>query len=468
MKNILCIAGDGIGPEIMNSALEILEVISKKYDFKYKIEEEFFGGASIDAYGEPFSDKLKEKIRNCDAILMGSVGGPKWDNAKVRPEAGLLALRKYLKVYANVRPLKVEDSLCYLSPLKEEIVKGTDLMIVRELTGGAYFGEPRKLEEKSALDSITYTYEEIELIVRYAFETARKRRKKLTSVDKANVLATSKLWRKVVEDVAKDYEDIELEHMFVDAMAMALVTNPTKYDVIVASDYMVDTMIKEGMLEKLDKSKIPNMEKVKKEYRNLVFDPTFEYSVPYTIGNIGIAYDKSKQEKVDSWADLWSEKNKGEVVMLDGSRFTMAIAMIKEGIDPNSTKVEDIEKAKNSLIAQKKIVKNYVGDDQAKDNLISGDSKLTCIWGGEALLAKDENKNVEFVFPKEGAIFIFDNWVIPKVSENKELAAKFIDFMSRPEISARNCNVVKYGSPIFSYLIFLGEYRALWRERFGL
>lgn len=134
--------------------------------------------------------------------------------------------------------------------------------------------------------------------------------------------------------------------------------------------------------------------------------------------------------------------------MLDGSRFTMAIAMIKEGLDPNSTKVEDIEKAKNSLIAQKKIVKNYVGDDQAKDNLISGDSKLTCIWGGEALLAKDENKNVEFVFPKEGAIFIFDNWVIPKVSENKELAAKFIDFMSRPEISARNCNFVKYGSPI--------------------
>ncbi len=221
-----------------------------------------------------------------------------------------------------------------------------------------------------------------------------------------------------------------------------------KYDVIVASDYMVDTMIKEGMLEKLDKNKIPNMEKVKPEYRKLVFDPTFEYSVPYTIGNIGIAYDKSKQEKVESWADLWSEKNKGEVVMLDGSRFTMAIAMIKEGIDPNSTKKEDILKARDSLIAQKKIIKSYVGDDQAKDNLISGESKLTCIWGGEALLAKDENKNVEFVFPKEGAIFIFDNWVMPKVSENKELAQKFIDFMSRPEISARNCNVVKYGSPI--------------------
>ena len=242
MKNILCIAGDGIGPEIMKSALEILKVVSKKYDFQYKIEEELFGGASIDAYGEPFSDKLKEKIENCDAILMGSVGGPKWDNAKIRPEAGLLALRKYLKVYANVRPLKVEDSLCYLSPLKEEIVKGTDLMIVRELTGGAYFGEPRRLEEKSALDSITYSYEEIEQIVRYAFETARKRMKKLTSVDKANVLATSKLWRKVVEDVAKDYDDVEVEHMYVDAMAMALITSPTKYDVIVTENLFGDIL----------------------------------------------------------------------------------------------------------------------------------------------------------------------------------------------------------------------------------
>lgn len=227
-----------------------------------------------------------------------------------------------------------------------------------------------------------------------------------------------------------------------------LKTGAEKYDVVVASDYMVDTMIRENMLEKLDKKLIPNMEKVKDEYKNLVYDPTGEYSVPYTIGNIGIAYDKSKQEKVDSWADLWSEKNKGNVVMLDGSRFTMAIAMIKLGLDPNSTKKEDIEKARDALIEQKKIVKSYVGDDQAKDLLIEGSSKLTCIWGGEALLAKDENKNVEFVYPKEGAIFIFDTWAVPKVSENKELAFKFINFMSRPEISARNCNVVKYASPI--------------------
>lgn len=221
-----------------------------------------------------------------------------------------------------------------------------------------------------------------------------------------------------------------------------------KYDVIVASDYMVDTMIKEGMLEKLDKKLIPNMDKVKEEYRKLVFDPTFEYSIPYTIGNIGIAYDTTKQEKPKAWADLWSEKNKGNVVMLDGSRFTMAIAMIKEGVDPNSKEQADILKARDSLIAQKPLIKNYVGDDQAKELIAAGESQLTCIWGGEALLAKDENKNVDFVFPEEGAIFIFDNWVVPKVSENKELAQKFIDFMSRPENSAKNCNFVKYGSPI--------------------
>lgn len=227
-----------------------------------------------------------------------------------------------------------------------------------------------------------------------------------------------------------------------------LKTGAEKYDVIVASDYMVDTMIRENMLEKLDRNLIPNMEKIKSEYRNLVYDPTGEYSVPYTIGNIGIAYDRSKQEKVESWADLWSEKNKDKVIMLDGSRFTMAIAMIKLGLNPNSTNEADILKARDALSEQKPIVKSYVGDDQAKDLLIEGSSQLTCIWGGEALLAKDENKNVEFVYPKEGAIFIFDTWVIPKVSENKELASKFIDFMSRPENSAKNCNVVKYGSPI--------------------
>lgn len=246
MNKILCLAGDGIGPEIMRSAIEVLEVIAKKYNFKYQLDYEYFGGASIDKYKIPFSDKLKEKIKTTKAILMGAIGGPKWDNEKIRPEQGLLELREYLKVYANIRPLLVNDSLAYLSPIKEDIVKGTDLVIVRELLGGAYFGKPRKLEENSAIDSITYTYEEIEQIVRYAFELAKKRRKKLTSVDKANVLATSKLWRKVVIDISKEYQDIELEHMYVDAMAMALITKPNKYDVIVTENLFGDILSDEA------------------------------------------------------------------------------------------------------------------------------------------------------------------------------------------------------------------------------
>lgn len=245
-NKILCLAGDGIGPEIMKSALKILEAAASVHGFDFAIDNELFGGASIDKYSVPFSDILKSKLDKTDAVLMGAVGGPKWDSSDIRPEQGLLALRKHLGLYANVRPLTVADSLAYLSPLKESVVKGTDLVIVRELTGGAYFGEPRSLSEKSALDSITYTYEEIERIVRYAFELARKRRKKLTSVDKANVLATSKLWRRVVQAVEEDYRDVSVEHMYVDAMAMALVTKPTSFDVIVTENLFGDILSDEA------------------------------------------------------------------------------------------------------------------------------------------------------------------------------------------------------------------------------
>ena len=246
MNRILCLKGDGIGPEIVESAVAVLEKISSKYEFEYELEYEYFGGASIDEYGVPFSDSLKEKIKTADAIFLGSIGGPKWDNCKIRPENGLLELRKFLKLYANVRPLYVNEKLAYLSPIKESIVRGTDLIIIRELTGGAYFGEPRVLEEKNALDSTVYTYEEIERVVRYAFEIAQKRKKRLTSVDKANVLATSKLWRKTVDEISKEYEDVEVEHMYVDAMAMSLITNPAKYDVIVTENLFGDILSDEA------------------------------------------------------------------------------------------------------------------------------------------------------------------------------------------------------------------------------
>lgn len=246
MKRIVCLPGDGIGPEIMESAIRILEATAPKYGFEYTLEEEAFGGAGIDAYGHPFDNQVRDKLMQADAVLMGAIGGPKWDDAPVRPEQGLLAMRKFLNVYANVRPLLVNDNLAYLSPLKEDIVKGTDLVIVRELTGGAYFGEPRELKDDFARDSITYTDREIERIVRYAFEMAKLRRKKVTSVDKANVLASSKLWRRVVLEVAKEYPDVELEHMYVDAMAMALVTNPSSYDVIVTENLFGDILSDEA------------------------------------------------------------------------------------------------------------------------------------------------------------------------------------------------------------------------------
>ncbi|MDO5695645.1 MAG: 3-isopropylmalate dehydrogenase [Eubacteriales bacterium] len=246
MKNILCLPGDGIGPEIMKSALAVLAAAAPMYGFVYELREEAFGGAGIDRHGHPFADCVKEAMGRADAVLLGAIGGPKWDDASVRPEQGLLAMRKFLGVYANVRPLKVHPNLAYLSPLKEDIVSGTDLVIVRELTGGAYFGEPRELLEDFARDSITYSRAEIERIARYAFETAMKRDRRVTSVDKANVLASSKLWRSVVCEVAKEYPAVTLEHMYVDAMAMALVTNPKRYDVIVTENLFGDILSDEA------------------------------------------------------------------------------------------------------------------------------------------------------------------------------------------------------------------------------
>lgn len=242
MNKILCLGGDGIGPEIMEEALKVLQAVAPKYNFQYEIEREAFGGAAIDLYGSPFPDALKRKSEQVDAILLGAIGGERWENSKLRPEEGLLALRKYLKVFANVRSINVNPSLTHLSPLKKNIVEGTDITIVRELTGGAYFGKPRELKEDFARDSIVYTREEIERIVRYAFFIANKKDKKLTSVDKANVLASSKLWRRIVKEVAKEFPQVQVNHMYVDAMAMALITNPKEYTVIVTENLFGDIL----------------------------------------------------------------------------------------------------------------------------------------------------------------------------------------------------------------------------------
>ena len=244
-KKIVALAGDGIGPEIMEAGLEVLASIAEKTGFYFEIDRQPFGGEGIDATGHPLPDETLKAARESDAILLAAIGNPQYDDAPVRPEQGLLALRKELNLYANIRPVKIFESLKHLSPLKPERITGVDFVVVRELTGGIYFGD-HILEEKKARDINDYSYEEVERIIRKAFEIARSRRKILTSIDKQNVLATSKLWRRVAEEVAKDYPDVILEHQLVDSAAMLMITNPAKFDVIVTENLFGDILSDES------------------------------------------------------------------------------------------------------------------------------------------------------------------------------------------------------------------------------
>ena len=244
-RKIVALAGDGIGPEIMEAGLEVLEALAKKTGFDYEIDRRPFGGAGIDVTGHPLPDETLKASREADAILLAAIGSPQYDDAPVRPEQGLLALRKELNLYANIRPVKIFESLKHLSPLKPERITGVDFVVVRELTGGIYFGN-HILEEKKARDINDYSYEEVERIIRKAFEIARSRRKIVTSIDKQNVLATSKLWRKVAEEVAKDFPNVTLEHQLVDSAAMLMITNPAKFDVIVTENLFGDILSDES------------------------------------------------------------------------------------------------------------------------------------------------------------------------------------------------------------------------------
>ena len=244
-KKIVVLAGDGIGPEIMEAGLEVLEALAEKTGFVYEIDRRPFGGAGIDAAGRPLPDETLKAAREADAILLASIGSPQYDDATVRPEQGLLALRKELNLYANIRPVKMFESLKHLSPLKPERITGVDFVVVRELTGGIYFGD-HILEERKARDINDYSYEEVERILRKAFEIARSRRKLVTSIDKQNVLATSKLWRRVAKEVANDFPDVTLEHQLVDSAAMLMITNPAKFDVIVTENLFGDILSDES------------------------------------------------------------------------------------------------------------------------------------------------------------------------------------------------------------------------------
>ncbi|MPV78910.1 3-isopropylmalate dehydrogenase [Campylobacter hepaticus] len=247
MKNykIAVLAGDGIGPLIMKEALKILDFIADKYAFKLELNHAKIGGASIDAYGVALSDETLKLCEQSDAILFGCVGGPKWDNLPIdkRPErSSLLPLRKHFNLFANLRPCTIYKSLKHISPLKDEIIqKDIDILCVRELTGGIYFGK-QELNQESAYDTESYSKEEIKRIAHVAFKSARLRRKKVHLIDKANVLSTSILWREVVKEVAKEYEDISLEYMYVDNAAMQIIKNPSMFDVMLCSNLFGDIL----------------------------------------------------------------------------------------------------------------------------------------------------------------------------------------------------------------------------------
>lgn len=244
---ITLLPGDGIGPEVVASAVEVLRAVAAKHGHDFAFDEQLIGGAAIDAHGDPLPPATVASCKSADAVLLGAVGGPKWSdpNAKVRPEQGLLRLRATLGVYANLRPVRVHPQLAALSPLKNEKLQNVDLLFVRELTGGAYFGAKARTAD-TATDECKYTVAEIERATRRAFEFARARRKHVTHVDKANVLETSRLWRSTVERVAKDYADVKLEHQLVDSMAMLLLTRPSAYDVIVTENLFGDILTDEA------------------------------------------------------------------------------------------------------------------------------------------------------------------------------------------------------------------------------
>ena len=247
---IALIKGDGIGPEIIDEATKVLDSVASIFDFDFKYEEVLMGGCAYDVTGDPLPQETITASLNSDAVLFGAIGGQKWDDLprEKRPESGLLRFRKELGVYANLRPAVVYDELINASSLKPEIVGGVDIMVVRELIGGIYFGEPKGRSEDKAWNTMVYTRMEIERIAHQAFKIAQKRSKKVCSIDKANVLDVSQLWRDVVTEISKEYPDVELSHMYVDNAAMQLVLNPKQFDVMLTGNIFGDILSDEASM----------------------------------------------------------------------------------------------------------------------------------------------------------------------------------------------------------------------------
>ena len=241
---IALLPGDGIGPEVIAAAVDVLKFAGEKFNVEFDIKEYLVGGISYDKHGTPLTDEVLQACYDSGAVLLGAVGGIKWDSLQrdMKPEAALLKLRKSLGLFINIRPAKVYNALLNSSSLKADVLKGTDLLILRELTGDVYFGEPRGIDDEKGFNTMIYTKKEVERIARYAFEVASKRKKKLHSVDKANVLETSQFWRKLVINISKDYPNVSLEHMYVDNAAMQLVRDPRQFDVILTQNMFGDIL----------------------------------------------------------------------------------------------------------------------------------------------------------------------------------------------------------------------------------
>jgi len=252
--DVAVLPGDGVGPEVIAEATKVLQTVGEKFGHIFRLHDGLIGGVAIDTLGIALSEETLKLCKQCDAVLLGAVGGSKWDDpqAKVHPEDGLLALRKGLGLFANLRPVKVFPMLVGSTNLKPKVVEGVDLMVVRELTGGLYFGQPKKQwqtpEGRQAVDTLAYSEAEIERILKVGFELARSRRKKLTSVDKANVLQSSRLWRQIAIEISADYPDVELQHMLVDACAMRFIQRPTDLDVLVTENMFGDILTDEASM----------------------------------------------------------------------------------------------------------------------------------------------------------------------------------------------------------------------------
>jgi 3-isopropylmalate dehydrogenase len=250
-QKIVVLPGDGIGKEVTTWGKKVLETFSGKNGIRFTFDEALIGHTAIEATGNPLPDETLQKLKASDAVLFGAVGHPKYDNdpsLKVRPEQGLLKMRKELGLYANLRPIRLFDELIHASSIKPEILKGADILFFRELTGDVYFGEPRERRDNGnvAVDTMIYSKMEVRRIAKRAFEAARTRRKKLTSVDKANVLESSRLWREVVQEMAKEYPDVEVEHMFIDTAAMKLIKDPRSFDVVLTGNLFGDILTDEA------------------------------------------------------------------------------------------------------------------------------------------------------------------------------------------------------------------------------